>query len=204
MQSDTMSTGNEREVDIMSELAAKKPKLTILAMSQIAVCAALLCVSAYISIPLPFIPVPFTMQVLMVVLVALILKPVYALIALVLYTLLGVVGLPVFSGGKSGFGTILSPTGGFIIGFIIAAFLVSLLKGKKDNIVRFILISIFVGIPCIYIPGIAFYMIYANADLITAITALTSVFIVVDIAKCVIASILAILIRKALVKARLL
>lgn len=47
-------------------------------------------------------------------------------------------------------------------------------------------------------------MIYANADLITAITALTSVFIVVDIAKCVIASILAILIRKALVKARLL
>ncbi len=199
-----MSTGNEREVDIMSELAAKKPKLTILAMSQIAVCAALLCVSAYISIPLPFIPVPFTMQVLMVVLVALILKPVYALIAQVLYTLLGVVGLPVFSGGKSGFGTILSPTGGFIIGFIIAAFLVSLLKGKKDNIVRFILISILVGIPCIYIPGIAFYMIYANADLITAITALTSVFIVVDIAKCVIASILAILIRKALVKARLL
>lgn len=188
----------------MSELAAKKPKLTILAMSQIAVCAALLCVSAYISIPLPFIPVPFTMQVLMVVLVALILKPVYALIAQVLYTLLGVVGLPVFSGGKSGFGTILSPTGGFIIGFIIAAFLVSLLKGKKDNIVRFILISILVGIPCIYIPGIAFYMIYANADLITAITALTSVFIVVDIAKCVIASILAILIRKALVKARLL
>lgn len=199
-----MSTGNEREVDIMSELAAKKPKLTILAMSQIAVCAALLCVSAYISIPLPFIPVPFTMQVLMVVLVALILKPVYALIAQVLYTLLGVVGLPVFSGGKSGFGTILSPTGGFIIGFIIAAFLVSLLKGKKDNIVRFILISILIGIPCIYIPGIAFYMIYANADLITAITALTSVFIVVDIAKCVIASILAILIRKALVKARLL
>lgn len=204
MQSDTMSTVNEREVDIMSELAAKKPKLTILAMSQIAVCAALLCVSAYISIPLPFIPVPFTMQVLMVVLVALILKPVYALIAQVLYTLLGVVGLPVFSGGKSGFGTILSPTGGFIIGFIIAAFLVSLLKGKKDNIVRFILILIFVGIPCIYIPGIAFYMIYANADLITAITALTSVFIVVDIAKCVIASIFAILIRKALVKARLL
>ena len=97
MQSDTMSTGNEREVDIMSELAAKKPKLTILAMSQIAVCAALLCVSAYISIPLPFIPVPFTMQVLMVVLVALILKPVYALIAQVLYTLLGVVGLPVYT-----------------------------------------------------------------------------------------------------------
>lgn len=204
IQSDTMSTGNEREVDIMSELAAKKPKLTILAMSQIAVCAALLCVSAYISIPLPFIPVPFTMQVLMVVLVALILKPAYALIAQVLYTLLGVVGLPVFSGGKSGFGTILSPTGGFIIGFIIAAFLVSLLKGKKESIVRFILISILVGIPCIYIPGIAFYMIYANADLLTAITALTSVFILVDIAKCVIASILAIFIRKALVKARLL
>lgn len=188
----------------MPENTLNKPRLTILAMSQIAVCAAMLCVSAYITIPIPFIPVPFTMQVLMVLLTALLLKPPYALTTQVIYTLLGIVGLPVFSGGKSGFGTILSPTGGFILGFILAAFFVSLLKGKNESILRFILITIFVGIPCIYIPGIAFYMIYANADLITALTALTSVFILVDIAKCVIASILALLIRKALLKAKLL
>ncbi|MBQ1814980.1 MAG: biotin transporter BioY, partial [Ruminococcus sp.] len=92
-----------------------KLKLTTLAMAQIAVSAALLCVLSPLAIPLP-IPVPFTLQVLVVIMIALILKPSYAIIAQLIYTVLGIVGLPVFSGGKSGFGTILSPTGGFIIG----------------------------------------------------------------------------------------
>ncbi len=183
-----------------------KSKLTILAMGQIAVCAALLCVSAWITIPIPFLSVPFTMQVLMVIMVSLLLKPTYALIAQVLYTLLGIIGLPVFSGYNSGFGAILSPTGGFIIGFIFASFFVSLLKGKLESkfcLVRYILVAIFIGIPCIYIPGIAVYMIYTQADIWTAIVALTSVFILVDIAKCIIASVVAILVKKALKKANL-
>ncbi len=193
----------------MSELAKSqsKSKLTILAMAQIAVCAALLCVSAFITIPIPFLSVPFTLQVLMVITVALLLKPTYALIAQVLYTLLGIIGLPVFSGFNSGFGAILSPTGGFIIGFIIASFLVSLLKGKdnsKYSIIRYIIVSIVVGIPSIYIPGIAMYMVYTpQVDLWTAIVSLTSVFILVDIAKCVFASIIAFLVKKALNKANL-
>lgn len=184
----------------MSAAKNSKAKLTTLAMAQIAVCTAMMCAAAQISIPLP-IPVPFTLQVLMVILIALILKPLYALISQVLYTLLGIAGLPVFSGGKSGIGTVLSPTGGFIIGFIIAAFLVSLLKGsseKKTAIVRYIIVSILVGIPCIYIPGIAMYMVYVDTDLLSAIATLTSLFIVVDIAKCVIASALAVPLNKAL------
>ena len=181
-----------------------KAKLTTLAMVQIALCTALLCVSALISVPLP-IGVPFTLQVLMVILVALILKPLYALIAQVLYTLLGIIGLPVFSGGKSGIGTILSPTGGFIIGFILAAFLVSLLKGNgesKFTVLRYIFVSVAVGIPCIYIPGIAMFMIYTQSDLLKAIVTLTSVFILIDLAKCVIASLIAVPLNKALAKIR--
>ena len=125
-----------------------KLKLTTLAMAQIAVCTALLCVLSPLAIPLP-IPVPFTLQVLVVVLIALILKPVYALIAQLLYTLLGIVGLPVFSGGKSGIGAVLSPTGGFIIGFIFAAFFVSLLNSKlkiKNPFARHLVASIAAGI----------------------------------------------------------
>ena len=76
-----------------------KLKLTTLAMAQIAVCTALLCVLSPLAIPLP-IPVPFTLQVLVVVLTALVLKPSYALIAQSLYTLLGIVGLPVFPAEK--------------------------------------------------------------------------------------------------------
>ncbi len=99
----------------MANTQPSKAKLTTLAMVQIALCTALICVSAQLAIPLP-IGVPFTLQVLMVMLTALILKPLYSVISLLLYVLLGVVGLPVFSGAKSGIGTILSPTGGFIIG----------------------------------------------------------------------------------------
>ena len=180
--------------------APSKARLTTLAMVQIALCTALMCVAAQITIPLP-VGVPFTLQVMMVILIALILKPLYALIAQSLYTLLGIIGLPVFAGGKSGVGTILAPTGGFIIGFIIAAFVVSLLKGSgkgKVGVARYLLVSILAGIPCIYIPGIALYMVYVQADLWSAIVTLTSVFILIDIAKCVIASLIAIPLNKAL------
>lgn len=188
-----------------SENKNSKFRLTTLAMAQIAVCAALLCVLSPLAIPLP-IPVPFTLQVLVVVLVALILKPLHALIAQLLYTLLGVIGLPVFSGGKSGFGTILSPTGGFIIGFILAAFLVSLAKGKPDSknpLFRYLIVAVCVGIPCVYIPGIAGYMLFVETDLLGAVTTLTSVFILADLAKCVFAALLALPINKSLKKLRI-
>ena len=190
----------------MANTQPSKAKLTTLAMVQIALCTALICVSAQLAIPLP-IGVPFTLQVLMVMLTALILKPLYSVISLLLYVLLGVVGLPVFSGAKSGIGTILSPTGGFIIGFVLAAFFVSLLKGVlgrklggKLTVVRYIIVTVIIGIPVMYIPGIALYMVYTGADLVSAIVTLTSVFILLDIAKCVIASLIAVPLNKALAK----
>ena len=190
----------------MTKNQPSRAKLTTLAMVQIALCTALICVAAQIAIPLP-IGVPFTLQVLMVMLTALILKPLYSVISLLLYVLLGVIGLPVFTGAKSGIGTILSPTGGFIIGFVLAAFLVSLLKnvlakklGGKLTVARYILVTVIVGIPVMYIPGIALYMAYTGADLLSAVVTLTSVFILLDIAKCVLASIIAVPLNKALAK----
>ena len=190
----------------MTKNQPSRAKLTTLEMVQIALCTALICVAAQLAIPLP-IGVPFTLQVLMVMLTALILKPLYSVISLLLYVLLGVIGLPVFTGAKSGIGTILSPTGGFIIGFVLAAFLVSLLKnvlakklGGKLTVARYILVTVIVGIPVMYIPGIALYMAYTGADLLSAVVTLTSVFILLDIAKCVLASIIAVPLNKALAK----
>ena len=190
----------------MTNTQPSKAKLTTLAMVQIALCTALICVGAQLAIPLP-IGVPFTLQVLMVMLTALIQKPLYSLISLLLYVLLGIIGLPVFSGAKSGIGTILSPTGGFIIGFVLAAFFVSLIVralGKRLSgrltIVRCIISTVLIGIPVMYIPGIALYMVYTGADLVSAIVTLTSVFILLDIAKCVIASMIAVPLNKALAR----
>ena len=175
-------------------------KQTTIDMCRIAVCAALLCVLSPLSVPTPF-GVGFTLQVLIVLLTALLLKPLHAPAAQGIYTLLGIVGLPVFSNYQSGFGVIAGPTGGFIIGFIIASFCVSLLKGSADGkraIVRYLLTAILVGIPCIYLPGIFGFMLATGRDFVTAFTLVAATFIPIDLIKCTAAALLALPVNRAL------
>ena len=187
----------------MAEIKNKTKRTNTLSLVVISICSALLCISAYITIPLPLLPVPITLQLFMVVLISLLFKPTHAFTAQLIYTFLGLVGLPVFSCGKGGIGAILSPTGGFIIGFLIISLLISLLKGKKENLARYILISIFIGIPIMYIFGISFFMIYTNADFISAVSQIISIFIIIDIIKCILASITAITLGKTLKKSNI-
>jgi biotin transport system substrate-specific component len=81
--------------------------------------AALTAVAAQIAVPLW--PVPITMQTLAVLLVGVSLGAVRGALSLSLYAVLGIVGLPVFSDASSGFAVIAGPTGGYIVGFILAA-----------------------------------------------------------------------------------
>lgn len=177
-------------------------RLSVYSTARIAVCAALLCVLSPLAIPLPIL-VPITLQVFAVILVALVLDPLEALIAQALYTLLGCVGLPVFSGGKGGFGAVLSPTGGFIVGFILASFLVSLLKGSgkgRRGVVRTAAVAVLVGVPAVYIPGIVGFIMYTGKDILTAAVTLTSTFILIDVAKCLAAAAISIPVNAALAK----
>ncbi len=187
----------------MNDIKTKpKMRLSVYSTARIAVCAALLCVLSPLAIPLPIL-VPITLQVFAVILVALVLDPLEALIAQALYTLLGCVGLPVFSGGKGGFGAVLSPTGGFIVGFILASFLVSLLKGSgkgRRGVVRTAAVAVLVGVPAVYIPGIVGFIMYTGKDILTAAVTLTSTFILIDVAKCLAAAAISIPINAALAK----
>lgn len=88
-----------------------------------ALLCALLAALAWVRIPLPFTPVPLTLQVFVVCLVALLLPPAEIALAIGGYLLLGVAGVPVFSGGTGGLGVILGPTGGYLVGFLVGAFL---------------------------------------------------------------------------------
>ena len=83
---------------------------------------ALIAVFSWISIPIPIplFPVPVTLQTLAVLLAAAVMKR-YALIPVLLYLVLGGLGLPVFHNGMAGFGVLFGPTGGYLIGFIPAA-----------------------------------------------------------------------------------
>ena len=59
---------------------------------------------------------------------------------------MGLVGLPVFSAGTAGPGKLLGPTGGFYFGFLFAAILISLLRGKRNSVKRYVLVLIGIGL----------------------------------------------------------
>ena len=102
-----------------------KPKINTRELTKMALCTALLCVSSYLSFPIPFTPIVITAQTLIVTLIGLILSPVSSFFSVLVFTLLGCVGLPVFSGGTAGIARLAGPTGGFSLGFLAAAPLIS-------------------------------------------------------------------------------
>jgi biotin transport system substrate-specific component len=92
--------------------------------------AAAVAVSAQIRIPLLFTPVPVTMQTVAVFTGAVILGRYWGGIAFLLYIILGMAGLPVFTGFKSGAAALIGPTGGYLAGFAISAFIIGHLTDK--------------------------------------------------------------------------
>lgn len=82
--------------------------------------AALVSVGAYIAVPLPGNPVPIVLQNLFIMLTALLLGPAWGTVACLLYIGLGALGFQVFAGGKGGIAVLLGPTGGFLLGYVLA------------------------------------------------------------------------------------
>ncbi len=115
----------------------------------------LLAISAQFSLNLPFSPVPVTGQTLAVLLIGSLLGKNRGAAAVGLYLLQGAAGLPVFAGGKSGFITLVGPTGGYLIGFIAAAYIVGILAELRyDKSLVYTGFSLFVGSLIIYIFGL--------------------------------------------------
>jgi len=166
------------------------------AMAKTALYIAILCVSSYIIIPLPFTPVVLSLQTVMVNIIGLTLKPKYAAITISIYLLMGLVGLPVFSGGTSGPGKLFGPTGGFYFGFLFAAIIISLLKGKAGSFVRYMIITILIGLPLQHISAILLMCLHNGANIAAAASAVSFPFIPGDIVKCILASYIATALNK--------
>lgn len=119
-----------------------------------ALLAAILCVSSYINIPLPFSPVPITAQVLVIFMIGLLLRPRPAFMTVLVWALLGMAGLPVFSGGRGGVAVFAGPTGGYLVGYFLGAVATSYLCKKCRRNGRKLLVLLCAGIPLIYVAGI--------------------------------------------------
>ncbi|MBU1291753.1 biotin transporter BioY, partial [bacterium] len=100
-------------------------------MTLVSLFAALTAVGAFISIPI--YPVPLTLQTLFTLLAGMTLGSVMGTSSQIIYVMLGVIGLPVFAGFKAGIGILFGPTGGFLFGFIICAFIVGKIMELKNE-----------------------------------------------------------------------
>ena len=118
--------------------------------------ALLVAALAQIEIPLPFTPVPITGQTFGVLLVGAALGSKRGAASLISYLMLGTICLPFFAGGAHGLNILIGATGGYLIGFIIAAYVIGFLaeKGLERN-VRTSIIPFLVGTGIIYICGVA-------------------------------------------------
>ncbi|TYT62344.1 biotin transporter BioY [Natrialba swarupiae] len=105
----------------------------IKSFARAAVLAALLGATAFVSIPIPFSPVPVTLQTLFVFLAGLYLGPVWGTVSILLYLAAGAIGLPVFSGMTGGLGVLVGETGGYLWAYAIAAGVVGLIvhRGRE-------------------------------------------------------------------------
>lgn len=92
---------------------------SIYRMVWVALMAALIAIGAFISLPLPFTPVPLTLQDMFVILAGLLLGPKRGFMAVLLYIAAGSIGLPIFAGGKAGVGVLLGPTGGYLAAYLV-------------------------------------------------------------------------------------
>jgi biotin transport system substrate-specific component len=116
----------------------------------------LVALSAQVVVPVPFSPVPMTLQPLAVLAVGGFLGAVGGFTALLLYLILGVLGLPVFApGGIPGAARLIGPTGGYLLAFPIAAAVTGALGGRVPGSVLRVLLACALGMVIIHVGGVA-------------------------------------------------
>lgn len=111
--------------------------------------------SAQVAVPVPFSPVPMTLQPLAVLAVGGLLGVTGGVAALVLYLLLGIMGVPVFAGGGSGALHLVGPTGGYLLAFPVAAGVTGLLSAHAPASVLRVLLACALGLAIIHLGGVA-------------------------------------------------
>lgn len=176
-------------------------KVDVFSSAKCAICVSLLSATAYFVIPVP--PSGISLMTVMVNLIGLVLTPCQALLSMTAYVLMGLIGLPVFSGGASGPGKLFSPVGGYYFGFILAAVFISLFKGKEFSFLRYCAVTVFLGIPLQHICAVIMMCFYNGFDIKAAFFSISLPFILGDIIKAAIGSFIGVKVNKALKRNKL-
>lgn len=169
-------------------------KLQLRSMIYAAMLGALTAIGAYIIIPFPIVPI--TLQTLFVYIAGGLLGGYLGALSQIIYLLIGIIGLPVFSGGKAGFGILIGPTGGYLIGFVIAAFIIGkLIKMKEPSGFLWVIFSMIIGTLIIYLFGVIQLSLIAKLDIMKSLSVGVLPFLIGDTLKVIVAAFIVIRIR---------
>lgn len=163
-----------------------------LSTRQIILCglfAALISILAQISIPLPFTTVPFTLQIFGIAITGLILGSKCGFISTLIYLILGAIGIPVFANFAGGISVLFGPTGGFLLGYPLMAFIIGYAKEKFNS--NFITsISMILGLAIVYTLGTIMFSFITGNTILQSLIYCVVPFIAVDILKLILAYII--------------
>lgn len=166
--------------------------------------AALLAVASWVSIP--FVPVPLTLQTLAVLVAGGLLGRYWGPVSVGVYLLVGIAGVPVFAGGHAGPAVVAGPLGGFLLGFVVAAFLMGAagdiarrMGGVGGGALGVLALGAAVSGLSIYAVGLPWLMTVTGMSLGKAVTVAFLPFIPGDVLKAVVAVLVVRAVDRALV-----
>ncbi len=179
----------------------KNKKLTA-DVALIAMFTALTAICSWISFP--FFGIPVSLQTFAIFVTAGVLGAKKGTISVLIYTLLGIIGAPVFTGFKSGATALFSPTGGYILGFIFTVFIAGILLKKLPSKARWSALAMGVGQIICYISGALWYSFVflksESFDFKLVLSVCVAPFIIPDIIKIIAAIILSNTVKRVLKK----
>lgn len=147
--------------------------------------AALVAVGSHIRIPIPGNPIPFTLQLVFVLLAGAFLSPAAAAGSMLLFIAAGLLGVPVFAGGGAGAVYLSGPTGGYLVGFVAGAAVCSaLLQGRRAGFAR-TLLAMAAGLGSIHLLGALHLGWYVGGDLALAVRLGVAPFLMLDVVKLI-------------------
>ncbi len=157
-------------------------------MANISLCTAVIIISSWLTIPLP---VSFTLQTLSIFVICSVFSARVSFFSILLYVMLGVCGIPVFSNFGAGISVLIGPTGGFIFSFLLIPFIFSLFRGNKRYMLA--LSMILSQIAC-YILGALWYAVLLQnnfySSIISAFAICVVPFLIFDTIKIIVALLL--------------
>ena len=166
----------------------KKTTVSTKRLVMCALFAALLCISAYLSVPTPLPMAPkITMINFILFIIALLFPLTDSFLIVMVWLLIGLVGIPVYIGGGAGIGYLIAPYGAYTWAFPIVAIILPLIRGQKYNRIWYTICAL-IGVVIIDGIGMIYLKHMMNYDWFMAFTTGFLAFIPLDIVKAIVAA----------------